>query len=213
MATPIEFWFSIASTYTYLSVSRMADVIGRTGVEIRYNPFNVRTIMIEQNNIPFRTKPVKLAYMWRDIERRAALYGLPFAGPAPYPLKDVSLADGVALLGAREGWCLEYTAAVYRRWFLGHQDMSNDEQIGAALKEVGQNPERIIALARGDGLQAELASATERAKELGVFGSPTFVVGDEVFWGDDRLDDAITWAQKGALTERLHTRTVASGRT
>jgi 2-hydroxychromene-2-carboxylate isomerase len=90
MATPIEFWFSIASTYTFLSVSRMADVVGRTGVEIRYNPFNVRTIMIEQNNIPFRTKPVKLAYMWRDIERRAALYGLPFAGPAPYPLKDVS---------------------------------------------------------------------------------------------------------------------------
>ena len=199
MATPIEFWFSIASTYTYLSVCRMADVVGRTGIEIRCHPFNVRTIMLEQNNIPFRTKPVKLAYMWRDIERRAALYGLPFAGPAPYPLKDVSLADGVALLGAREGWCLEYTAAVYRRWFLGHQDMSNDEQIGAALKEVGQNPERIIALARGDGLQAELVSATERAKGLGVFGSPTFVVGDEVFWGDDRLDDAITWAQKGAL--------------
>jgi 2-hydroxychromene-2-carboxylate isomerase len=78
-----------------------------------------------------------LAYTWRDIERRAALYGLPFAGPAPYPLKDASLADGVAFLGAREGWCLEYTAAVYRRWFLGHQDMSNDEQIGAALKEAG----------------------------------------------------------------------------
>jgi 2-hydroxychromene-2-carboxylate isomerase len=199
MATPIDFWFSIASTYTYLSVSRMTDVVGRTGVEIRYNPFNVRTIMIEQNNIPFRTKPVKLAYMWRDIERRAALYSLPFAGPAPYPLKDVSLADGVALLGAREGWCLEYTAAVYRRWFLGHQDMSNDEQIGAALKEVGQSPDRIIALARGDALQRELVSATERAKGLGVFGSPTFVVGEEVFWGDDRLDDAITWAQHGAL--------------
>ena len=199
MATPIEFWFSIASTYTYLSVSRMADVVGRTGVEIRYNPFNVRTIMIEQDNIPFRTKPVKLAYMWRDIERRAALYGLPFAGPAPYPLKDVSLADGVAFLGAREGWCLEYTAAVYRRWFLGHQDMSNDEQIGAALKEAGQSPDGIIALARGDALQRELVSATERAKGLGVFGSPTFVVGEEVFWGDDRLDDAITWAQHGAL--------------
>ena len=103
MAVLIDFWFSIASTYTYLSVSRMADVVRRTGIEIRYNPFNVRAIMIEQNNIPFRTKPVKLAYMWRDIERRSALYGLPFAGPAPYPLKDVSLADGVALLGAREG--------------------------------------------------------------------------------------------------------------
>ena len=199
MAKPIEFWFSIASTYTYLSVSRMADVVGRTGIEIRYNPFNVRTIMIEQNNIPFRTKPVKLAYMWRDIERRSALYGLPFAGTAPYPLKDVSLADGVALLGAREGWCLEYAVAVYRRWFLGHQDISNDEEIAAALKEAGQNPERIIALARGDALQRELVSATERAKEMGVFGSPTFLVGEEVFWGDDRFDDAITWARHGAL--------------
>ena len=199
MATPIEFWFSIASTYTYLTVGRMADIVGRTEIEIRCNPFNVRSIMIEQNNIPFRTKPVKLAYMWRDIERRAALYGLPFAGPAPYPLKDVSVADGVALLGAREGWCLEYTAAVYRRWFIGQQDMSNDEQIGAALKEADQSPERLIALARGDAVQRDLVSATERAKELGVFGSPTFVVGREVFWGDDRLDDAITWAQHGAL--------------
>ena len=112
MTAPIEFWFSIASTYTYLSVSRIADVIRQTGIELRYKPFSVRSIMVEQNNIPFRTKPVKLAYMWRDIERRAALYGLPFAGPAPYPLKDVSLADGVALIGAREGWCLEYAAAV-----------------------------------------------------------------------------------------------------
>ena len=88
MTAPIKFWFSIASTYTYLSVSRIADVIRQTGIELRYKPFSVRSIMVEQNNIPFRTKPVKLAYMWRDIERRAALYGLPFAGLAPYPLKD-----------------------------------------------------------------------------------------------------------------------------
>src|SRR6266550_7529721 len=113
MATPIEFWFSIASTYTYLTVGRMADIVGRTEIEIRCNPFNVRTIMIEQNNIPFRTKPVKLAYMWRDIERRAALYGLPFAGPAPYPLKDVSLADGVAFLGGRGSSKIKNKAEVY----------------------------------------------------------------------------------------------------
>ena len=199
MIAPIQFWFSIASTYTYLSVSRMADVIQRTGIEVHYKPFNVRSIMIEQNNIPFRTKPVKLAYMWRDIERRAALYGLPFTGPAPYPLRDVSLADGVALVGAREGWCLEYTAAVYRRWFLGQEDVSNDEQIGSAVEEAGQSAERVIALARGDRLQRDLASATERANELGVFGSPTFVVGREIFWGDDRLHDAISWARQGAL--------------
>jgi 2-hydroxychromene-2-carboxylate isomerase len=196
---PIEFWFSIASTYTYLSIGRMANVVRRTEIDIRYKPFNVRSIMIEQNNIPFRTKPVKLAYMWRDIERRATLYGLPFAGPAPYPLRDVSLADGVALVGAQEGWCLEYATAVYRRWFLGQQDVSDEEQIGHALEETGQSPDRVIALARAESLQNDLFSATKLAKELGVFGSPTFVVGGEVFWGDDRFDDAISWARQAAL--------------
>jgi 2-hydroxychromene-2-carboxylate isomerase len=199
MAAPIDFWFSIASTYTYLSISRMADVVRRTGVEFRYRPFNVRSIMIEQNNIPFRTKPVKLAYMWRDIERRAALYGLPFAGPAPYPLRDVLLPDAVAFVGAREEWCLEYAAAIYRRWFLARQEISDESHVAAALTEAGQEPERIIQLARTEQVRGEIFAQTERAKELGVFGSPTFVVGTELFWGDDRLDDAISWAREGAL--------------
>ena len=69
----IDFWFSIGSTYTYLTVMRRAGVQRNTGTEFRWQPFSVRQIMIEQDNIPLRTKPVKAAYMWRDIERRAAM--------------------------------------------------------------------------------------------------------------------------------------------
>jgi 2-hydroxychromene-2-carboxylate isomerase len=197
--TPIDFWFSLASTYTYLSVTRMAEEVQRTGAEIRWRPFNVRSIMIEQNNIPFRTKPVKLSYMWRDLERRAALHGVPFSGPPPYPLRDVVLSDCVAMVGAREGWCSAYMPAIYRRWFIGQRDVSDEPEIAAVLSELGQEPGRVLAIASTEAARKALAEATDTAKQFGVFGSPTFVVGTEVFWGDDRLEDAMTWADNGAL--------------
>ena len=77
----IEFWFAVGSTYTYLTVARIHQVAADTGVRFAWRPFSVRTIMQEMNNIPFNTKPVKLAYMWRDIERRSSKYGLPIKVP------------------------------------------------------------------------------------------------------------------------------------
>jgi len=113
----IDFWFSIGSTYTYLSVMRLAEVEQTSGIAFRWQPFSVRQIMIEMDNIPFRTKPLKAAYMWRDIERRAAMYGLPARVPAPYPLAQWDVANRVAVLGAAEGWVADYARATYRRWF------------------------------------------------------------------------------------------------
>ena len=83
----IEFWFSVGSTYTYLTVSRLGQVEAASGVRFRWRPFSVLSIMREMNNIPFSTKPVKAAYMWRDIERRASFHGLSIGLPVPFPLK------------------------------------------------------------------------------------------------------------------------------
>lgn len=94
----IDFWFSIGSTYSYLTVMRLPEVAEATGAGFRWRPFNVRHVMIEQNNVPFANKPVKSAYMWRDIERRAELYGLRPTIPAPYPLPGLVLANLVATL-------------------------------------------------------------------------------------------------------------------
>jgi 2-hydroxychromene-2-carboxylate isomerase len=82
----IEFWFSIASTYTYLSVTRLFAVEREHGCRFVWRPFLLRTIMTEQDNFPFRDKPIKAAYMWRDIERRACDHAIPFRGPVPYPI-------------------------------------------------------------------------------------------------------------------------------
>jgi 2-hydroxychromene-2-carboxylate isomerase len=195
----IDFWFSIGSTYTYLTVMRLEDIQRNTGIEFRWRPFSVRQIMIEQDNIPFRTKPVKAAYMWRDIERRAAMYGLPARVPAPYPLAEWDTANRVAVLAAQEGWVGDYSRATYGRWFQEGLEPGSEPNLSNSLKAIGQDPSRVIASAATPEIGAAYETATDTARDLGIFGSPTFQVEHELFWGDDRLDDAIAWYRRGTL--------------
>ena len=191
----IDFWISVGSTYSYLSVMRLKAVEDDTGVSFRWRPFSVRAIMIEQKNIPFMGKPVKMAYMWRDIERRARNFGFEPRLPAPYPLVEFDLANRIAVLGEREGWCADYVRAAYRHWFHSGREAGSEPGVSDALGEIGQSPARVIEAAKSEEIAEAYRSATEEAKSLGVFGSPTFVVDGEVFWGDDRLEDAIRWSK------------------
>jgi 2-hydroxychromene-2-carboxylate isomerase len=193
MTAMIDFWFSVGSTYSYLTVMRIDEVAKARGVAFRWRPFSVRVIMVEQNNIPFRGKPVKTAYMWRDIERRAARYGLPVKVPAPYPLPEFDFANLVATLAAEEGWLPPYARACYRRWMQDGEPAGSEPNLSASLAEVGQDPARVAEAARSGRVDAAYKSATDEARALGVFGSPTFSVDGELFWGDDRMDDAIEW--------------------
>lgn len=196
---PIDFWYSIGSTYTYLTVMRLAEYAETRQLRINWRPFDVRAIMIEQMNIPFRDKPVKANYMWRDIERRAASYGLPISVPAPYPLEELAFVNQVALLGHREGWGEEFTAETYRQWFVDGLPGGVEPNLSEALRRAGQEPSRIIETARSKELAVALVEETRTARDLGVFGSPSFVVEGEVFWGDDRLDDAASWYRDGKV--------------
>jgi 2-hydroxychromene-2-carboxylate isomerase len=195
----IDFWFSTGSTYTYLAVSRLPAVARAAGVRFAWRPFSVRAIMREQNNIPFAGKPVKSAYMWRDIERRAASYGLPIKVPAPYPLKEFDLANRLAVLGLAEGWGIDYIRASYRRWMVDGQEPGLEPNLSRSLGEVGQAAEHCVARAGGDDVGGLYDGATAEAMALGIFGSPTFAVGGELFWGDDRLDDALSWFRQGKV--------------
>lgn len=195
----LDFWYSIGSTYSYLTVMRLPIVAREAGIDVTWRPFDVRHVMVAQNNIPFRDKPVKAAYMWRDIARRAERYGLHPTLPAPYPLDELALANQVALLGAEEGWVAQYTRATYQRWFEGGAPAGDDPNLSESLVEIGQDPARVRAEASSARIVRALQDATGTAMELGVFGAPSFVVGGEVFWGDDRLDDAIDWARHGTL--------------
>jgi 2-hydroxychromene-2-carboxylate isomerase len=189
----IDFWFSIGSTYTYLSVMRLDAVAAERGVVFRWHPFNVRELMIEMNNVPFINKPSKAAYMWRDIGRRAKIHGLSPKLPAPYPLADLPRANRVAVIGASDGWCPAYTKETYRRWFEVGEAAGSEPNISASIRLAGADAEAVLARADGPEGVDGLASATDKARQLGIFGSPDFIVDGELFWGDDRLAEALAW--------------------
>jgi 2-hydroxychromene-2-carboxylate isomerase len=191
----IDFWFTMGSTYSYLSVLRLPDVERSTGISFHWHPFHLLVILQEMKHVPFADKPAKLTYMWRDIERRAAMYGFPTRLPAPYPPKHSVVANRIAILGMREGWGPEFVRAAYRRWFTLGQETGDEPNVSESLRDIGQDPERVLMLANTETTKAALATETDAARDLGIFGSPTFVIGRELFWGDDRLNDAISWCR------------------
>ena len=191
----IEFWFSIGSTYTYLSVTRLKEVEQKFEVKFSWQSFSVRKIMLEMDNVPFPpTKQVKADYMWRDIERRAQGYGFEAKVPAPYPLNEFDLANRVAVLGMHEGWCSDYVIATYRRWFVAGLEPGSEPNVSESLREIDQDPERVLELAADETIAKAYLSQTEQAQSKNIFGSPSFIVDGELFWGDDRLEDAVNWA-------------------
>jgi 2-hydroxychromene-2-carboxylate isomerase len=105
------------------------------------------------------------------------------------------LANQIATLGVQEGWVADYTRATYRRWFESGESAGEEPNISNSLEEIGCDPSQVLAAAKSERIISALATATDEAMELGVFGSPTFVVDGEVFWGDDRLDDALHWSK------------------
>ncbi len=193
----IDFWFSIGSTYTYLTVMRLKKVEQEASVIFNWQPFSVRALMQEMDNIPFKGKPAKEKYMWRDIQRRAERYGIPANLPIEYPLKNFDLANRVAIVAQQEGWCPQYVRTSYQLWFREGLPAGDEPNLSESLKKAGQLPDRVLELADSDSINYAYQDATSRARSLGIFGSPSFVVdGLELFWGDDRLEDAIDFSRR-----------------
>jgi 2-hydroxychromene-2-carboxylate isomerase len=198
-SSAIDFWFTMGSTYTYLTVMRLVEVEEETGISFQWRPFHLLTILQEMKHIPFADKPRKAAYMWRDINRRAEMYGIPACVPAPYPARNSILANKISILGLSEGWGKDFVRAAYRRWFQLGQETGSEPNVSESLKDIGQDPMRVLERAGAENVSLQLERETDAARTLGIFGSPTFTIEKELFWGDDRLGDAIQWYRFGHL--------------
>ena len=193
----IDFYFSIGSTYTYLSVTRILDVEKKHSVKFNWKPFSVRAIMKEMNNIPFpKEKKNKVDYMWRDIVRRAENYGFFAKTPVPYPLSEFDLANKLAILGLKDGWGIDYVQQTYKRWFQEGKEPATEPNISEICSELKLDKEKIISEANSKEIEEKYLANTNSARKDKVFGSPTFIVNNEIFWGDDRMEDAINWSKK-----------------
>ena len=193
----IDFYFSIGCTFTYLAVTRILDVEKNHQVSFNWKPFSVRVIMKEMNNIPFpKDKLNKVNYMWRDIERRAEGYGFFAKTPVPYPLSEFDLANQIAILGLDKSWGVDYVKLTYKKWFQEGKEPAIEPSISEVCKELKLNKDEIISEAKTKLIEDKYLANTNSARENKIFGSPSFVVKNEIFWGDDRMEDAIKFFKK-----------------
>lgn len=196
MRTPIEFWFEFGSNYSYLSLMRIEALAANAGVPLRWQPFLLGPIFRElgYQDSPFNAHKEKGAYVWRDMARRAAKYGLPFTKPSVFP-RPALLPMRVALLGVDQAWMGEFCRRIMLQNWAHDRDIDDAGVVLAALEGLVPDPAALVHTGRQDGTKAALRAQTARARQLGIFGAPTFMVNGEMFWGDDRLEDALTFAQ------------------
>jgi 2-hydroxychromene-2-carboxylate isomerase len=193
-ANIIEFWFEFASTYSYPAAMRIEELAKSRGCIVKWRSFFLGAIFQKQGwkDSPFNIYPVKGRYMWRDLERLCAALGLPFRRPSRFPRNSL-LAARVACLSEEKPWVSAFARAVYTANFAEDLDIAEPTVLFNCLAGLVDDPAAVLAAARGAEAKARLRANTERAVELGIFGAPTFVVGEELFWGNDRLETALAW--------------------
>ncbi len=190
----IQFWFEFASTYSYPAAMRVEALAQEASVKVEYRPVLLGPIFASQGlpDSPFNVFPTKGRYMWRDLERICAGYGLPFVRPSVFPRNGL-LAARVALVAADDPWGPAFVRAVYAANFAEDRDIADPEVVASILRSLDQDPAAVLARAAEPSNKERLRAQNEEAVKLGIFGAPSFVVGGELFWGNDRLEQALAW--------------------
>jgi 2-hydroxychromene-2-carboxylate isomerase len=195
----LDFWYEFASMYSYLAAMRVEKLAAQAGVAIAWRPFLLGPIFKAQgwNTSPFNLYPAKGSYMLLDLARQCEDMGLPnFTMPKPFPANSL-LASRVAL-ALSDAERPDFSRAVYLAEFAEGKDIGSRDVIAEILKKPGHDAEAMLAKASEQAIKDRLRANTEEAMKIGIFGAPTFATeDDDLFWGNDRLEQALAWAQRG----------------
>ncbi len=198
----LDFWFEFASTYSYLAAMRIEELANRTRVEVSWRPFLLGAIFKAQgwDTSPFNIYSDKGKHMWRDLERQTSAQGIPFRRPDPFPqngLLPARLALTRAVAPRKPAFC----RAVYTAQFGDGEQIGDAETMRRILDGLGLDADAALEEAQSDPVKLKLREETEEAQRLSVFGAPTFITSDgELFWGNDRLEQALAWEGRGIRT-------------
>jgi 2-hydroxychromene-2-carboxylate isomerase len=192
----IEFWYDFASPYSYLAAARIERLIAGRPLRLEWRPFLLGPIFKQRGHdpSPFQNpSPAQRRYRWRDVQRLCAAEGLPLRRPSTYPRSGL-LAARAALVAVDQGWGPDFTRAVFQANFAEDRDIADPEPIGAIIASLGRDPGTVLRLATAPANKERLIAQGEEAVRRGIFGAPSFVTESELFWGNDRLEEAIAWA-------------------
>lgn len=192
----LEFWYDFASSYSYLSAMRIEQLVAEAGIELVWRPFLLGPIFKMQgwNTSPFILYPAKGSHMVRDIERIACDRGLPFNMPDPFPAHSLHAAR-LAIVGEEKGWTPRFTKMVYGAEFGRGKDIASKSTLSAILAELDVGTFETLDASTDPLVKDRLRDRSDEAARRGIFGAPSFFTDDgELFWGDDRLEQALSWA-------------------
>lgn len=190
----LDFWFEFGSTYSYPAAMRIGRLAADRGVSVSWRAFLLGPIFRAHgwNDSPFNLYPVKGRYMWHDLERVCHSEEIPFRRPSQFPRNGL-LATRIACWYSGASWLPDFVRAVYCANFQHDLDISDASVVGRCLTVIGQNAVEVLARAQSPESKAKLHAQSQEAVKLGIFGAPFFIVGREHFWGNDRLEQAISW--------------------
>lgn len=195
----IEFWFEFGSNYSYLSVMRIEDAAARAGLTVDWRPFLLGPIFrgLGWATSPFVLQPAKGEYVWNDMARQCRKLGLPWTRPSVFP-RHALLPLRVALLGAEQPWIGAYCRRMMSLNFAEDREIDRPEVVAEVLEALGLPSASIIEAAQSQANKLRLRQQTDAAQARGIFGAPTFFVDGEMYWGNDRLDDAVRAGSTGS---------------
>jgi 2-hydroxychromene-2-carboxylate isomerase len=189
MTKAVEFFFDVGSPASYLAWTQLPQIVQATASEIEYRPILLGGVFQATGNRSPMEIPAKGQYLQDDLQRFARRYGVPFRHNPHFPINTLALMRMVLGLQLRDPeHMVPFVDAVVRAMWVDALDMNNPAMVSTVLRRAGFDPEPLLALANDPAIKDDLKAATQEAVARGVFGAPTFFVGGEMFWGQDRLD-------------------------
>ena len=185
----VDFYFDFGSPAAWLAYTQLPALAAETHATVVMKPMLLGGVFQSTGNRPPISVPLKGSYLFKDLARYARRYGVPLVMNPHFPVNTITLmrAD-VGLAMHNDARLAAFREAVFRAIWVDQQAMADPAVLAAVLSKAGFDSAEVAALAADPAVKEELKARTQEAVDRGVFGAPTFFVGDQMFWGQDRLD-------------------------
>ncbi|MEB2648606.1 MULTISPECIES: 2-hydroxychromene-2-carboxylate isomerase [Pseudomonas] len=189
MRKTLEFFFDLGSPATYLAYTQLPALCASTGTQLIYKPMLLGGVFKATGNASPITVPAKGRYMFDDLARYARRYNVPLKFNPHFPINTLVLMRAVTGIQLRQPEHFDaFVDCLFRALWEDGRHLGDPVVVAAVLTEHGFDPEEVLALANDEAVKAALKDNTEHAVKRGVFGAPSLFVGNQLFFGQDRLD-------------------------
>lgn len=188
MAKIVEFYFDFGSSYSYIAYKALPAIAAARSAQIVWRPMLLGGVFKATGNRSPAEIPAKIKWVDQDLQRWAAHYGTVFRRNPHFPINTLVLMRGAVGMQSRGTDFPKYVETMFHAMWAEPRNLGDAAELATVLRQAGFDTDDFQALVNDPAVKEQLKQNTEEAVARGVFGAPTFFVGAEMFWGQDRLD-------------------------